>query len=107
MQILKFMNIEVQLPVIVHVDNVGAIFMSENVTSSTRTRHMDTRWHFVREKQEEGLIRIVFVPSAGNISDILTKNVTGEVYDTHLGKCVVQSCYVDHGCVVMDLLFDW
>jgi hypothetical protein len=103
-QILQFLGISVQLPVIVHVDNIGAIFMSENVTSSTRTRHMDTRWHFVREKQEEGLIKIVFVPSAGNISDILTKNVTGEVYHTHLGKFVVKSSYVDHGCLVMEVL---
>jgi hypothetical protein len=105
-QILTFLGISVELPVIVHVDNVGAIFMSENVTSSTRTRHMDTRWHFVREHQEKGLIKIIFVPSAGNISDILTKNVTGEVYETHLGKCVVVDSYIEHGCLVMDVCFE-
>jgi hypothetical protein len=35
-QILLSMGIPVKLPVIVKVDNVGAIFMAENVTTSTR-----------------------------------------------------------------------
>jgi hypothetical protein len=43
-QILMSMNIPIELPVQVYMDNVGAIFMSENQTSSSRTRHMDTRW---------------------------------------------------------------
>jgi hypothetical protein len=42
------------------VDNVGAIFMAENVTMSTRRRHVDVRYHFVREFVEDGFIKIIF-----------------------------------------------
>jgi len=40
-QILLFLGIPVKTPVNVWIDNVGAIFMIEHRTSSSRTRHMD------------------------------------------------------------------
>ena len=45
---------------------------------------MDTRWWFVNQLQEEGLIKIQFVRSEANVSDIGTKNVTGDCLETHL-----------------------
>ena len=85
-QLLLFLDVEVELPVNVWVDNVGAIFMSENVTSSTRTRHMDTRWWFVTNWQEEGLVKVQFVRTANNISDIGTKNVNVDTFERHQVK---------------------
>ena len=83
-QILLFMGIPLHLPVDVRVDNVGAIFMTENVSSSTRTRHMDTRWWYVNQLQEEDkLIKVQFVPTAKNVSDIGTKNVSVDIYKAH------------------------
>jgi len=46
-QVLLLIGIEVQLPVIVCVDNVGAIFMAKNVSTSPKTKHVDVRYHFV------------------------------------------------------------
>ena len=95
-QILLFMEIPVQLPVKVWIDNVGAIFMSENVTSSARTRHMDTRYRYVNQLQDEKLIDIGFVRTHENVSDLGTKNVTTEVYDKHEGRLVQdKDRYVD------------
>ncbi|CAB9499063.1 expressed unknown protein [Seminavis robusta] len=85
-QILKFLQINVELPVQVKIDNVGAIFMSENKTSASRTRHMDTRWHYVNQMQQDGLVKIDFVRSEDNVSDIGTKNVNVETLDRHAPK---------------------
>ena len=85
-QILIFLGIPVKLPVIVKVDNIGAIFMTGNSTSSSRTRHIDTRHCYVKDLQNEGLIKVEFVRSEDNVSDIATKNVTGEVQEIHLNK---------------------
>ena len=52
-QLLQTMNIEVVLPITVHVDNVGAIWLSNNHTMSDRTQHIDIRTAFVKEYQEE------------------------------------------------------
>jgi hypothetical protein len=88
--ILESMGIIVELPIIVRVDNVGAIFMSENASTSSRTRHVDIRYHFVREFVEEGFIRIVFVRSEANISDEFTKNVSGAIYDAHVSEYMAE-----------------
>ena len=40
------MGIKVKLPITVRVDNVGAIFMAENVAVSPRTKHIDLRTKF-------------------------------------------------------------
>ena len=52
------MNIEVELPITVHVDNVGAIWLSNNRTTSDRTKDIDIRTSFVKEYQEDGKIII-------------------------------------------------
>ena len=41
--LLKSTCLEVKLQITVIVDNAGAIFMSEKVTTSSRTKYMDTR----------------------------------------------------------------
>lgn len=85
-QLCVFLGIPVELPIEVFIDNMGAKFMTENLTSSDRTRHMDTRWHYVNDFQEDGFIKVVFVPSAENPSDLETKNVTGEIFEIHIHK---------------------
>jgi hypothetical protein len=84
--ILRSLTIEVKMPIVVRVDNVGAIFMAENVSTSVRTRHVDTRYHFVREMIVDSFIQIVFVRTIENDADLFTKNVNRETYDRHVGK---------------------
>ena len=65
-------------------DNIGAMFMAQNSSSGVRTRHVDTRYHYIRENVEDGIIKIEFVRSMENDSDIFTKNVTQEIYEKHV-----------------------
>ena len=89
-QIPLFMGIEVNLPVDVRIDNVGAMFMSENVASTPRTRHMDARYWWITDLQESGIIKVSFVPTKDNLSDIGTKNVTGDVFDRICPELMVE-----------------
>ena len=57
------MQVNVQKPVIVRVDNVAAIRISENVTTTSRTNHIDIRTKFIHEYAEDGTIKIIFVRS--------------------------------------------
>jgi hypothetical protein len=79
--LLREIGIEFNLPITVKTDNVGAMFMAQNASSGVRTRHIDTRYHYVKENLEEE-----FVKSIENDSDIFTKNVSQESYDKHLTK---------------------
>ena len=46
-QLVQTMNVNVELPITVHVDNVGAIWLSNNKTTSDRTKLLDIRNSFV------------------------------------------------------------
>jgi hypothetical protein len=87
-QVLQSMGIKVKLPIVVRVDNVGAIFIGTNVTVSQRSKHIDVRYHFVREYVHEGFIRIIFVRTKDNDADIFTKNLSGELHNIHASKMV-------------------
>jgi hypothetical protein len=79
-QTLESIGIDVNYPVIVKVDNVGAIFMSENVTATARSRHIDARYHYVRDYIEDGVIKIQFVFTKENKADVFTKNTKNESF---------------------------
>jgi hypothetical protein len=75
-----------KLPIVVRCDNVGAIFMAENSSSGVGTRHVDTRYHFIREHFQDVFIQIVFVKSCDNDADLFTKNVSKGIYNKHVGR---------------------
>jgi hypothetical protein len=53
-------HIKVNLPIIIKTDNIGAIFMAENSSTGVRTRHVDTRYHFIRGFIEDGFNEVEF-----------------------------------------------
>ena len=87
-QLLQTMNITVELPITVYVDNVGAIWLSNNRNTGDRTNHIDIRTAFVKEYQEDGKIIIKFVKSEENEADIFTKNTSSIIYQKHQEKLV-------------------
>jgi hypothetical protein len=46
-QVIETMGIGMKLPFIVQIDNVGAIYLSNNYLLGQRTKHIDIRRHFV------------------------------------------------------------
>ena len=64
--------------------------MSENVTTSQRTKHVDIRYNYVHEFIQDGFIKIIFVKSEDNKADIFTKNVTLDLNDIHSEKFLIE-----------------
>ena len=94
-QILLSMGIPVKLPVICRVDNVGAIFMAENTSTSQRTKHIDLRHRFITEFIEDGFIKIIFVKTKENLSDWFTKNVSSDIYEGHKHAYIKEKNFVE------------
>ena len=63
------MKISVQYPVMVRVNNVGAIFMAINITTTSCAKNVDIRYKFVNEYVEDETVKIVFVESSDNDSN--------------------------------------
>ena len=85
-QVLESIGFKVKLPIVIRVDNVGAIFLSENVAISQRTKHVDIRYRFVQEFILDGFLKIVFVKTEENDADIMTKNLRKDLFLTHSEK---------------------
>ena len=67
-------------PSVLYEDNEAAVYLAKNKHVSARTKHIDIREHYVREHLDE-LGTIVPVKSEDNYADILTKNVTVNVFE--------------------------
>jgi predicted aldo/keto reductase-like oxidoreductase len=54
-------------------DNESAIRMEDNPVEHSRTKHIDIRYHFLRDHQQKGDIKIVYVSTHNQLADIFTK----------------------------------
>jgi hypothetical protein len=61
--LLKSIEIDVKLPIVLRNNNVCEIFSAKNSSSGVCTRHLGTRFHFNREHVEEESIKFVLVKS--------------------------------------------
>lgn len=56
-----------------HVDNEGAEALARNPPHHSRTKHIHTRYHFVRECVQDGSVTVRHVSSSDVVADCLTK----------------------------------
>jgi hypothetical protein len=54
-------------------DNQAAIKMGSNLVNHPRSKHIDTSYHYVRNKVEEGAIRLEYIFIDQMVADGLTK----------------------------------
>jgi hypothetical protein len=54
-------------------DNTSAISVSENPVMHSKTKHIDVRYHFLRDNVEKGKIKLSYIPTEFQLADILTK----------------------------------
>ncbi|KAG6471158.1 hypothetical protein ZIOFF_072259 [Zingiber officinale] len=64
-------------PVTLFVDNKSAIALMKNPVFHGRSKHIDTRFHFIRECIEKGQIVVEFVNTGEQRTDALTKALPG------------------------------
>ncbi|WVZ51993.1 hypothetical protein U9M48_003089 [Paspalum notatum var. saurae] len=55
------------------VDSTSAISVAKNPVLHSRTKHIDVRFHFLRDHYEKGDIDLIHVVSANQLADIFTK----------------------------------
>nr|GEZ81919.1 retrovirus-related Pol polyprotein from transposon TNT 1-94 [Tanacetum cinerariifolium] len=83
--------------VTVNCDNQGAIHLSRNHVFHERTRHINVRYHFIREVLEAKIVKVLKVGTEHNVADALTK----VAYNKALELCGTE---VDGGLVVTQMV---
>ena len=57
------------------MDNKSAIVLTKNPVQHSRTKHINTRHHFIRQYVEDKKIQADYVRTEDQLADILTKSL--------------------------------
>lgn len=77
MKDLGFKNLE---PIVLNEDNQACIFMSRN-PETKRTKHIDIRYHFIRDCVWNQQIELKYIPTNEQLADILTKQLPRSTFE--------------------------
>ena len=62
-------------------DNQGAIALTKNPKTHSRTKHIDIKYHYIREAVDKKDIELVYCPTDKMVADILTKGLPRPKFD--------------------------
>ena len=90
MHVLNGMSLKVRKPLYLKIDNKGAIDLINNYSVGGRTKHIDVRQYFLRKLREQKVIKVIWIPSKTNYSDLFTKNLHGPLFEKHAATFVME-----------------
>ena len=61
-------------------DNESAICLADNPIEHSRTKHIDIRYHFLRDHQQKGDIEIAYASTHNQLADIFTKPLNEKTF---------------------------
>nr|GFC67740.1 ribonuclease H [Tanacetum cinerariifolium] len=61
-----------------YCNSKAAIAISCNPVQHSRTKHIDVRYHFIKEKVEKGIVELFFVETEYQLADLFTKALPEE-----------------------------
>jgi hypothetical protein len=61
-------------------DNESAIRMADNPIEHIRTKHIDIWYHFLRDHQQRGDIKIAYVSTHNQLADMFTKPLDEKIF---------------------------
>jgi hypothetical protein len=56
-----------------YCDNTSAIQIAKNPVQHTKTKHIDLRYHFIRDLVEKTTLALLYIPTEKQLADIFTK----------------------------------
>ena len=79
--LLKDLGYQQQDATVLYGDNQGCLALARNPTLHARTKHIEMRHHFIRERIESCKIKQVYCPTEDMVADVLTKAITREKHE--------------------------
>ena len=64
-------------------DKKGAMDLAENPLSSSNSKHIDVRYHFLRELVGKGDLCVKYLRTEDQHADILTRAIARESFEKH------------------------
>jgi hypothetical protein len=80
---LSFMNFPVPRPFPILSDNQAACSLSNSISISTWSKHIDIRHHFIRAHINDGSFSTIWIPTTDMPADIFTKSLSSILFIRH------------------------
>ncbi|GJQ93970.1 hypothetical protein Tco_0005109 [Tanacetum coccineum] len=74
-----------------YCDNKSAIALCCNNVQHSRAKHIDVRYHFIKEQVENGIVELYFVRTEYQLADIFTKPLPRERFNFLIEKLGMRS----------------
>ncbi|GJV39029.1 hypothetical protein Tco_1417469 [Tanacetum coccineum] len=74
-----------------YCDNKSVIALCCNNIQYSRSKHIDIRYHFIKEQVENGMVELYFVRTEYHLADIFTKALGRERLDFLINKLGMRS----------------
>ena len=71
-------------PLTLYCDNSGAVANSKEPRSHKRGKHIERKYHLIREIVQRGDANVMKIASQDNLADPFTKTLTAKVFEGHL-----------------------
>ena len=81
--VLRDLHVFVPSPPSLNCDNVSVLALSTNPVFHSLIKHLDTDFHFIREKVQQGDHLVHYVPTQAQVVDVLTKGLHNPVFIQH------------------------
>ena len=81
------------LPMKIFCDNKAAIAIAYNPVLHDRTKHVEVDKHFIKEKLENGLIIMPYIPIVEQVADIFTKGLPKKQFDYLVSKLAMNDIF--------------
>ena len=65
---------------IIHCNNQSCIKLSENSMVRDRSKHIEMKYHFIRDLVQRGALKLQYIRTEEQIADILTKPLTASKF---------------------------
>jgi hypothetical protein len=69
-----------------YCDNQGTIACTHDPQHHSRMKHIDLRFHFIRDCVQKGLIDVMHIPGVENVADLLTKPLMRLIHEKWLQR---------------------
>jgi hypothetical protein len=70
-----------QPPTTILCDNTSAIGLANDTIKQKRSKAIDTRFHWIRDRIRQNQFGIICIPTKENIADYMTKNMPKDLHD--------------------------
>ena len=81
--VLSEMKLKQRGATIIQVDNKLAIEFAKNLVNHERSKHIDVRFHFIRDHVKEGNVELLHVARQDQVGDIFTKPLPKVLFDKY------------------------